>query len=308
MKTLVTGGCGFIGSNLVDKLIDLGYDVLVVDNLITGKEENINKKAKFYKINLTNYKNLESIFSTLKPEIVFHLASNASVTESIKNPKFDAENNILGSINLFELSIKNKVKRIIYSSTGGAVYIEGKNLPKKENAKISPISPYGVSKYCVEKYLDYYKNLYKIERVTLRYSNVYGPRQDPFGEAGVVAIFTNRILKGERPIVYGDGNQTRDFIYVDDVIKANILSIDGEDDIYNIGTGIETSINELIKIFSKILDKNIEPIYDEKREGEIYRISLSTKKAERQLKFKFETSLEEGIKKTVDWFKIYYKL
>jgi len=302
MRILVTGGAGFIGSNIVDALVNLGHNVFIVDNLLTGKKENINPNAVFYEVDITDKKMLESIFKETRPEIVFHAAAQIDVRKSVENPQFDAEVNIIGSINVFELSVRYGVKRIIFSSTGGALYGEPKILPAKEDSPIEPLSPYGVSKFAPEQYLNYFNRLYGIERVILRYGNVYGSRQDPLGEAGVIAIFTGRTLNDLQPVIYGDGNQTRDYIFVEDVVRANILAIEGKGGIYNIGTGIETSVNDLVKMFSEILNKHIEPVYAPPRKGEVQRIALDTSKAKKELGFTPKFSLEEGLKRTVDWY------
>jgi UDP-glucose 4-epimerase len=302
MKILVTGGAGFIGSNVVDALVKDGHEVAVLDNLSTGKEENINPEVKFYNIDLLDMESLELAFREFKPDIVNHHAAQIDVRKSVEDPAFDAETNIIGSINLFELSINYGVRRIIFSSTGSELYGELSNLPASEDTPIEPLSPYGVAKYCVENYLNYFKRLYGIERVILRYANVYGPRQDPLGEAGVVAIFTGKILKGEKPVIYGDGTQTRDYIFVEDVVKANVLALEGKEGIYNIGTGRETSVNELTEIFSKVLGHEIKPEYAPPRKGEVSRISLDGEKAKRELGFVPNYSLPEGIRKTIEWY------
>lgn len=303
MNVLVTGGAGFIGSNVVDGLLDNGFKVTVLDNLSTGKKENLNPLSRFYKTDIRDKKALEEIFKEVKPKIIYHLAAQIDVRKSVADPAFDALTNIIGSINLFELAVKYNVKRIIFSSTGGALYGEPDNLPANESTEIAPLAPYGVSKYCTEQYLNYFKRIYGIERVILRYANVYGPRQDPLGEAGVVAIFTGRILNGEKPIIYGDGNQTRDYVYVKDIVKANLLAMDGKEGTYNVGTGIETSVNGLVKMFSSALNKKIDPIYAPPRKGEVQRISLNGAKAKRELGFIPEYSLERGLKETIEWFK-----
>jgi len=303
MKILVTGGAGFIGSNVVDTLVKEGHEVTVVDNLSTGKEENINPEVKFYNIDLLDIESLEFVFREFKPDVVNHHAAQIDVRKSVEDPAFDAETNIIGSINLFELSINYGVRRIIFSSTGGALYGELENLPASEDTPIEPLSPYGVAKYCAENYLNYFKRLYGVERVILRYANVYGPRQDQLGEAGVVAIFTGKTLKGEKPVIYGDGNQTRDYIYVEDVVEANILALNGKEGFYNIGTGRETSVNELINVFSNVLGKEIKPEYVPPRKGEVYRISLDGEKAKRELGFTPKFTIEEGIRKTIEWYK-----
>jgi len=324
MKILVTGGAGFIGSNVVDALVKDGHEVTVLDNLSTGKEENINPEVKFYNIDLSDIESLEFVFREFKPDVVNHHAAQIDVRKSVEDPAFDAEINIIGSINLFELSINYGVRRIIFSSTGGALYGEPEKLPASEDTPIEPLSPYGVAKYCAENYLNYFKRLYElrdrhaslrsahddkeersvgIERVILRYANVYGPRQDPLGEAGVVAIFAGKILKGEKPVIYGDGNQTRDYVFVEDVVQANILALSGKEGTYNIGTGKETSVNDLIEVFSKVLGYEIKPEYVSPRKGEVHRISLDADMAKRELGFVPKYSLEEGIKKTIEWYK-----
>jgi UDP-glucose 4-epimerase len=303
MRILVTGGAGFIGSNVVDALVKDGHEVTILDNLSTGKEENINPEVKFYNVDLLDMESLELVFREFKPDVVNHHAAQIDVRKSVEDPAFDAETNIIGSINLFELSINYGVRRIIFSSTGGALYGESSNLPASEDTPIEPLSPYGVSKYCVENYLNYFKRLYGIERVILRDANVYGPRQDPLGEAGVVAIFTGKILKGETPVIYGDGTQTRDYIYVTDLVRANVLALEGKEGIYNIGTGRETSVNELIEIFSKVLGREIKPEYASPRKGEVSRISLNGEKAKKELSFVLKYSLEEGIRKTIEWYR-----
>ena len=303
LRALVTGGAGFIGSNVVDALVEGGHEVVVVDNLSTGKEENINPKARFFHVDLTDFEALERVFTETKPEVVFHTAAQIDVRKSVQDPLFDAETNIIGSMNLFEFSIKYGVKRVIFSSTGGALYGEAEKLPADENTHIEPLSPYGVSKYCTEQYLEYFKRVYNLERVILRYGNVYGPRQDPLGEAGVIAIFTSKILNNEKPVIYGDGNQTRDYIFVEDVVRANILALDGKEGIYNIGTSVETPVNDLVKMFSEVLNRHIEPIYGPPRKGEVQRISLDASKAEKELGFTPEFSLEDGLRKTLEWYK-----
>jgi UDP-glucose 4-epimerase len=302
MNIVVTGGAGFIGSNVADVLVERGHKVVVVDDLSTGEEDNINPNAQFFNIDLREKDALEEVFQSVRSEVVYHVAAQIDVRKSAADPVFDASVNIIGSINLFELAVKYGIKRIIFSSTGGALYGEPEILPAKEDTPIEPLAPYGVSKYCTEQYLNYYKRMYGIERVILRYANVYGPRQDPLGEAGVIAIFTGRILNGENPIIYGDGNQTRDYIYVEDVVKANLLSMDGKQGIYNIGTGIETSVNKLVKMFSTVLNKEIKPVYEPPRKGEVQRISLDGTKAKEELGFIPQFSLEEGLRKTIKWY------
>ncbi len=324
MKILVTGGAGFIGSNVSDALIGEGHRVVIVDNLFTGKEENINPSAQFYNVDITDKEALEEVFKSFEPEVVFHIAAQIDVRKSIEDPAFDAEVNVVGSVNVFSMSLQYGVRRVVLSSTGGALYGEVGQLPASEGSPIEPISTYGVSKYCAESYLNYFKRLYGlrdrhislssaqddkedrsvgIERVILRYANVYGPRQDPLGEAGVVAIFTRKILNLESPTIFGDGTQTRDYIFIDDVVKANLLALNGKEGIYNIGTGRETSVNELVEIFSKVVGKEIKSEYTSPRKGEVKRISLNADLAKRELGFEAKYSLSEGIRKTIDWYR-----
>jgi UDP-glucose 4-epimerase len=302
MRILLTGGTGFIGSNIVVGYLKDKHEVAVVSNLSYEKRESLNKKAKFYKADIRNKEVLEKVFKDFKPEIVNHHAGHTGVKESVENPVYDAEINIIGSINVFELAVKCGVRRIIFPSTGGGLYGEPAKLPANENTPIEPISPYGVSKYCVENYLNYFKRLYGIERVILRYANVYGPRQEPLGKAGVVEIFTGKILKGETPVIYGDGTQTCDYIFVEDVVRANILALHGQEGIYNIGTGTETSVNELIKIISKVLGREVKPEYAPPRKWEVKRISLDIGRAKKELGFAPKCSLEEGIRRTIEWY------
>lgn len=303
MKILVTGGAGFIGSNIVDKLIEQGHQVVVVDDLSSGKKEYINSKAKFYQINI-QAKELEQIFAKEKPEIVNHHAAHINVRESVKDPIFDAQANILGTLNLLENCRKYKVKKFIFASTGGALYGDTDIIPTPENHPTKPISPYGVTKLCAEGYLYYYQQVHNLDYVILRYANVYGPRQDPYGEAGVVAIFIQKLLANEQPIINGDGKQTRDFVFVSDVVDSNVLALTSRaSEIYNVGTGRETSVDELFHKLTKITgisktEKHGPPIPGEQR-----RSCLSYLKIKKRLGWEPKTSLGQGLKKTVEWFK-----
>ncbi len=301
MKSLVTGGAGFIGSNIVDRLINDGHDVIILDNLCTGREKNINPKAKFYNIDITD-SNIGKIFKENKIDLVFHLAAQIDVRKSVSNPIFDATTNIIGTINLLNMIQKYSIGKIIYSSSGGAVYGEPKEIPADEKHTVRPLAPYGISKHCPEHYIEYYHDLYGLKYTILRYANVYGPRQDPLGEAGVIAIFMGRMLKGDTPIIFGDGNQTRDYVFVGDVVNANISAINnGDNQIYNIGTGKETSVNEIYEILSKLIKNSPKAIYEAKRPGEVERICLNTEKAKKELSWVAKVTLEEGIKKTLEF-------
>ncbi|EHP87444.1 SDR family oxidoreductase [Methanotorris formicicus] len=301
MKVLVTGGAGFIGSHIVDELIKNGYEVVILDNLITGNRKNINPKAEFVEGDITN-KNLDEKINFHDIDVVIHQAAQINVRKSVENPIYDGDVNVLGTLNILENTRKYNVKKIIYASSGGAVYGEPEYLPVDENHPVVPLSPYGLSKYCGEEYIKLYNRLYGIEYCILRYSNVYGERQDPRGEAGVISIFIDRILNNKNPIIFGDGNQTRDFVYVRDVAKANLMALNWKNEVVNIGTGKETSVNELFKIIANELNYKDKAIYDDPREGEVRRIYLDIKKAE-MLGWKPEVDLKEGIKRVVNWMR-----
>jgi len=302
---LVTGGAGFIGSNLVDGLLKQGYEVKVLDNLTTGRMENLSNaikssKFKFYKGDLRDFD--KEILKDV--EIIFHLAAQIDVRKSVENPSYDMDINIKGSINLIQQAINSNVEKIIYSSSGGAIYGEPEILPADENTNIKPISPYGASKFAVESYLHTFSKIYGLKYTAMRYGNVYGRRQDPLGEAGVIAIFFGRVSNNKPPVIFGDGKQTRDYVSVDDVIKANIAAIDKlkKYNEYNVGTGKETSVNELVSVMEKIFSKKIIPVYEKERRGEVKRIYLDIKRLQNEINFKPE-DIETGMKKVYEWMK-----
>jgi len=301
MRILVTGGAGFIASHIVDAFVSSGHTVGVVDDLSSGKRENINPKALFFEVDIRDREKLEEVFKAFKPEIVDHHAAQINVRRSVEDPVYDASINIIGSLNLLELSRNYNVKRFIFASTGGAIYGDVGGLAD-ESTPTAPISPYGASKRAVEIYLGYYHSVFGLEYVALRYANVYGPRQDPFGEAGVVAIFSERILSGKPCIVYGDGEQTRDYVYVMDVVEANIRALSAPIGIYNIGTGKETSVNELIDVLKSVSGKDFPVVYDVPRPGEVRRIALNCEKASKLLNWTPKTSLIDGIRETFNYF------
>jgi UDP-glucose 4-epimerase len=301
MKVLVTGGAGFIGSNVVDLLISNGHDVCVLDDLSSGKKDYINNSATFYEMDI-----LDDVGKIIKDEgieCVIHHAAQIQVRKSIENPVFDANVNILGSLNLLESA--RDVKKFIFASTGGAIYGEPEYLPADESHPENPLAPYGISKLAFEKYLYMYGEIYGLDYVALRYGNVYGPRQDPYGEAGVVAIFANSMLKGESPTINGDGNQTRDFVYVEDVARSNRLAMEKSvgERVINIGTGKETSVNEIFDTIQKSLGTDINPVHGPTIKGEVQKISLDVKRAEDELGWQPEVSLEAGIGKFLDFLK-----
>lgn len=309
MKILLTGGAGFIGSHIVDGYIKLNYKVVIIDDLSTGFKKNINKKAKFYKADIRDRSLLEKIFIKEKPEIVNHHAARISVVESLRLPEEVFAVNVLGTINLLELSRRFKVKKFIFASTGGALYGSPKILPVKENAEIKPESPYGFSKLLAEECIGFYYRIYGLPFLILRYANIYGPRQNPKGEAGVIAIFAGLMLKGRQPTIFGDGSKTRDYVYVDDIVKVNILALEkGFNEILNIGCAKELRDDEVFKVIAKFTVFKKEPIFSSFRPGEVRRICLDSKKAKKVLGWLPKTDFEMGSKRTVEWlFKQYRK-
>lgn len=303
MKILVTGGAGFIGSWVADSYIGNGHEVLILDDLSSGRLENVNAKAAFVKGDIRDRSIIKSVMDDFKPDVVNHHAAQIDVRKSVEDPAFDAEVNIIGSITLLENSVKHGVKKFVFASTGGAIYGEPEDIPADESTPPMPISAYGTSKYAVEKYLEYYRHIYSLDFVALRYANVYGPRQNPHGEAGVVAIFCSRILSGRACLIYGDGSQTRDYVYVGDVARANVLALDSKSGSYNIGTGVETSVNELVSELGVASGQVFNTDHAEARAGEVQRISLGAELAEEVLGWEPRVFLDEGIRNTWEWFR-----
>jgi len=301
MNILVTGGCGFIGSHIVDAYIDLGHSVWVIDNLSTGAIKNLNPKAEFIETDITD-PNIEKIFRPVNFNAINHHAAQINVRTSVSDPVFDAKVNILGSLNLLALAVKYHVKRFIFASSGGTVYGEPTQLPITEEFPINPSSPYGISKSTTEKYLTLYANMHNFNYVILRYSNVYGPRQISKSEAGVISIFIEQILRHEKCTVFGNGNQTRDYVYVKDVVAANTAALNCKADIFNIGTGIETKVNDLLNILADITNHDIVHEHDEPRSGEVLRNVLDNTKARSAIKWQPGMSLKQGIRKTLEYF------
>lgn len=303
MKILVTGGAGFIGSHIADKYIDEGHDVVILDDMSSGKEDNINPKAKFVKMDI-NDKKIVDLFKDERFDIVNHHAAQMDVRVSVNDPKFDARTNILGGLNLYEAAKETGVKKIIFASSGGTVYGEQELFPASEEHPTRPCSPYGISKLSNEKYLFYYKEVYGIDFVALRYANVYGPRQNPHGEAGVVAIFANKLLKGEKPIINGDGKNTRDYVYVDDVVIANLLALkDDVSGIYNIGTAIETDVNDIFRSLNNIIKADCEEEHGPAKAGEQKRSVISFNKIKNLHGWIPKIEFNEGLHYTVNFFK-----
>ncbi len=308
MRILVTGGAGFIGSHVTDALIERGHEGIVVDDLSTGKREHLNPQARFYHLDIRDAQALEEVFAAERPEIVNHQAARANVRESMAKPVLYAEVNIIGSLNLLELSRKYEVGKFIYASTGGAVYGEPEYLPADEAHPINPLDPYGASKHFVEHYLHLYGVNYDLSYTVLRYPNVYGPRQDPYGEAGVVAIFTGQMLKGGEPVINGSGEQERDFVYVGDIAEANIKAMEkGDGQIYNIGWGIGTSINEIFAKLKEITGHKKKAVHGPAKLGEVFKIYLDASKAQRELGWVPQVGLDEGMRMTVEYFRNAHK-
>lgn len=306
MRILVTGGAGFIGSHVVDAYVDAGRDVAVLDDLSTGVQENLNPKAKFYEGSITDQAFVESVANEVKPEILNHHAAHIHVGRSVEDPLFDATINIDGTINLMQaLKDLGTCKKVIFASTGGAMYGH-KQTPFSEDMMPAPLSPYGVSKRAAELYLGFYHEQYGIPFVALRYANVYGPRQNPHGEAGVVSIFSKKIIKKDQPIINGDGTQTRDYVYVDDIVRANMLAT--EKDVtgaFNIGTKRETDVNDIFRLVNDAFGTDWKEVHGPPRPGEQKTSLLSYQKAKDTLGWEPNVSIEKGIKKTVRWFKLH---
>lgn len=305
MKILVTGGAGFIGSNVVDAYVEAGHDVAVLDNLTTGKRENLNPKAKFYEIDLRNKEKLAHAILEFSPEVINHHAAQIDVRKSVADPVYNAEVNEIGTLNLLDAAVRSKVAKIIFSSTGGALYGEvEKKSGADEKTSIEPISPYAITKRSAELYLHAYFVNHGLSYTVLRYGNVYGPRQDPLGEAGVIAIFCGKMLNGERPTIYGDGEQLRDYICVGDVAELNLLVLDkGKNQIFNVGTAKGTSVNELFGNLKAIMKFEKEADNAPARTGELFRSVLNCKKVKNELGWKAKTSIKKGLKLTLKWYK-----
>jgi UDP-glucose 4-epimerase len=303
MKILVTGAAGFIGSHVADAYVNSGHEVVILDDLSRGSKGNLNSKCRFYQCDIRDREGIEKIFLLEKPEIINHHAAQMDVRRGVREPLFDAQVNILGSINLIEAAVAHGAKRFIYAATAGAGYGEPKQMPVPEGYPINPITPYGVSKHTVEHYLFTFQVLYGLEYVVLRYGNVYGPRQSSQGEAGVFAIFSEQLLAGQQPVIYGDGKKIRDYVYISDVAAANVAALNrGTNEIFNISGGVETPDLEVFQRVRDLLGKNVEPRYVARRPGEIDNICLDISKAKSLLQWVPSVNLSEGASKTVAYF------
>lgn len=302
MRILVAGGAGFVGSHIVEQLLERGHEVAVVDNLSTGKRENVAEGVRFYKEDIRT--GCTSVFEEFRPEALCHQAAQMDVRRSVREPDFDADVNVLGTVRLLENCVKHEVGKVVFASTGGAVYGEQKVFPAAEDHPQYPVSPYGVSKLAGERYLHFYNVQYGLSYVALRYANVYGPRQDPHGEAGVVAIFAGNLAKGRVSRINGTGEQTRDYVYVEDVARANTLALENEVSIgaCNIGTGIENNVNHLYELLMEISGRELPPEYGPAKLGEQLRSSINPKLAWYALGWRPEVDLTKGLKETFRFF------
>jgi UDP-glucose 4-epimerase len=308
MNALVTGGAGFIGSNLVDALLDDGAQVHVVDNLATGRRSNLegalSRGATLHEVDITDAAALRDVFAATAPEVVFHLGAQIDVRRSIEDPAFDATVNVVGTVNVLEAAREAGVARLVNTSTGGAIYGDATRIPTPEDEEPKPMAAYGQSKYCAERYLGWEHRLYGMSTVTLRLGNVYGPRQDPLGEAGVIAIFCGRIRTGERPTIYGDGSATRDYVYVGDVVRAQLAAARGSAvDEVNVGTGRETSVLAIVDVLKELEPEAasaFDPIFEPGRLGELQRSCLDVTRAREELGWEAQTSLRDGLRATLD--------
>lgn len=302
-KILVTGGAGFIGSHIADALVARGYRVHVLDDLSSGRRENVPADATLHVLDIRD-PGIRDLFVRERFDVLVHHAAQMDVRRSVADPSFDADVNVRGLLNLMEAGRRNGLRKVVFASTGGAIYGEPDSVPQDEAHALQPLSPYGITKLASEKYLHYYFKEYGIPYVALRYGNVYGPRQNPHGEAGVIAIFTSRLLAGEAPVINGDGEQTRDYVFVGDVVAANMAALAHTDpDLLNIGTSRETTVNELFRILRDLVDPAIPETHGPGKPGEQRRSVLDASKARRVLGWSPSVDLRTGLSLTVDWFR-----
>ncbi len=300
---LVTGGAGFIGSHVVDRLLELEYRVVIIDNLSGGKLKNLNPAATFHHCDITQPAVVD-VFQREQPELVFHLAAQTSVPYSVRETVRDSQINVVGTLRVLEAARRFGIDKFIFSSTGGALYGDPEVEPCPDDHPVVPLSPYGMSKYLAEQYLEFYHRLYRLNFTSLRYGNVYGPRQDSQGEAGVIAIFTQAMVEGKQPEIFGDGDQERDFVCVDDVVEANILAIDRGDGMHmNVGTGQKTSITRIFELLRGIIGYKWGPRHGPPRLGDVFQISLESTRAAQELGWTAQVDLEEGLRRTVEHFR-----
>jgi len=302
-KAIVTGGAGFIGSHICDALIERGIAVAVIDNLSSGKKQNLAPDATFYEVDVRD-ESIRDIFAKEKPDVLFHLAAQMDVRQSVADPMYDASVNVGGTANLLEAGRAVGLEKTVYAATGGAMYGEPKDLPADESTPVEPLSPYGLSKGAAEQYLELYRKLYGMNYTSLRFPNVYGPRQDPHGEAGVVAIFSQLMLSGKQPKIFGDGTMTRDYVYVGDIVAANMLALDkGDGEAMNLGWGEEVTVQQVFDGVRDAVGCDVEPDYVPERLGEVAHISLDANKAKDVLGWAPQVELLDGLARCVDFYR-----
>jgi UDP-glucose 4-epimerase len=308
MTILVTGGAGFIGSHVADALLDEGHEVHVLDDLSTGRRWKVPEAAPLFEHDIRS-DGAAALLAEHQYDCLVHHAAQMNVRKSVEDPSFDADVNIRGLLNLMETGLDHGLQKVIFASTGGAIYGEPEYTPQDEDHPLRPLSPYGVAKLASEKYLHYYQTQYDLDAVSLRYANIYGPRQNPHGEAGVVAIFTKEMLGGGQPVINGPGEQTRDYVYVGDVVRANLaaLAYDGSG-VFNVGTGRETSVNELFRLLRAETGADVEETHGPAKPGEQQRSVLGYENAERDLGWTPQVPIEDGLARTVDWFRTRHEL
>ena len=303
MRILVTGGAGFIGSNIVDAYVEAGHDVAIIDNLSSGREENVNPRARLYRLDIRSPE-IDMIFAKEKPDVLNHHAAQIDVRKSVSDPSFDASVNIVGMIGLLQACVRHGVNKVIFASSGGAIYGEPQELPADEDSPLDPLAPYGVSKVAGEYYLSCYGALHGLKYTALRYGNIYGPRQDPYGEAGVIAIFCQAMINNEEVKIFGTGEQLRDYVYVGDVVRANLLALEnGDNQDVNIGTATGTSVNELFTRLKAILSYEKDVAYHPPRQGELERTYLANTKASEVLGWQPQVDIQRGLELTAEYFK-----
>jgi UDP-glucose 4-epimerase len=303
MRVCVTGGAGFIGSHVADALLDHGHTVHVIDDLSTGRRHKVPSGATLFEQDIRS-EEAAALVAEHEYDLLVHHAAQMDVRKSVDDPGFDADVNIRGLLNLMEAGVENGLQKVIFASTGGAIYGEPEYTPQDLDHPLRPVSPYGVAKLASEKYLDYYRHQYGVDTVALRYANVYGPRQNPHGEAGVVAIFARQLLTGEQPVIYGDGEQTRDYVYVGDVARANLAAVEHEGSgVFNVGTARETSVNELFEVMRASVGSDVPKEHAPAKPGEQQRSVLGIERSCQGLGWEPRVSLDEGLHRTIDWFR-----
>ncbi len=303
MRVLVTGGAGFIGSHLVDALLAAGHETITIDNLVTGERDNIHPDVRFYEADIRDADAVNALFARERPEVLIHEAAQLDVRRSVADPGYDADVNIVGTLRLLQAGHEHGLQKVLFASSGGAIYGNTAVMPTPETNPTAPISPYGVSKLSIEHYLHYYHEVHGLPYVALRYANVYGPRQNPHGEAGVIAIFAERLLRGESATIYGDGENTRDYVYVSDVVSANLAALASDKvGAYNVGTGVETTVNTIFRQINTLTEAGAEERHGEAKAGEQRRSCLNTEKARANFGWQPRVGLDEGLTRTVEFF------